>query len=480
MGRQFFRFVLFLCAAFILACGSSGKVALQATPVPVPGPRAESLAPPGEKFSVPVSEISWIPAAPGSGLAGDFVRALRDQKSVALLLPAEMSDGLMEDRIYQMIRSAAPETKVVARAKGVLDKLLEERGEIPYRVTLQPGGAYVLVRPYNLPKEHPLNTDWLAKKTALKGAKALLTIRPIRGDDQKLRELRRRQQGGCDEMLASLQDALDQAPEYFESVVDVSLATLSESFARHLDLALPFWMDELAETERSQMPGSLGNRCVEAYRVFLKGYEPCLEGPCQIGPRIYATGRGFVGMVDTSQLIPEGCSRAGLRDYRAEIVDLGGRAAEEMLAALNDGWPCEFLRYGGLERLQNNLEQFCTPRHRRLREGDLEGVRQEVQRFLSRLKVADLQGEWQKRQGLERAPRVGPIHVLARVQVAGFDPVAEADQLEKKMRRLEHCIGGGERLLQAALIDVGTSEVHFMGIFFEEELLCDGFAPGFP
>jgi hypothetical protein len=66
------------------------------------------------------------------------------------------------------------------------------------------------------------------------------------------------------------------------------------------------------------------------------------------------------------------------------------------------------------------------------------------------------------------------------VQARGDDPVAGAAELLERFRRLERCDQGGERLLQAALVDVGSSEVVFMGIFFEEQLLCEGLPPGQP
>ena len=70
------------------------------------------------------------------------------------------------------------------------DRLLEERGEIPYRVTMEPAGTDVLGRPYYLPKEHPLNTEWLERKSALKGADALLTVRRIDVGATTLRQTR--------------------------------------------------------------------------------------------------------------------------------------------------------------------------------------------------------------------------------------------------------------------------------------------------
>lgn len=480
MGRKFLKFVLFLFGTLIMDCGGSGGAPFEPTPLPIRGSAAEPVSPPSQRFKIPVPNLEWIPASVGSGLGEDFQGALRDRRNVAVILPTGRTDALMEDRVFQMLKKAAPNTKIVARGTGVLDKLLEERGEIPYRVTLEPGGTDGIGRPYYLPENHPLNTDWLESKKPLNGAEALLTVRRIRVDDQKLREMRRRQQGGCEDMVSALENALNGAPDYFGIVESASLDMLADSFVRHLEVALPFWRDELVRAGKGTEPGSLKNRCVEAYRVFLKGYEPCLGGPCPIGPKIYSTGRGIVAMVDTSQLIPEGCSLAGIRDYATEIEKLGTRAVAETLSSLDNGWPGEFLRYGGLEQIHHAMKRFCVPRHRRIHEEDLEKIDKDVHDFLEKIGKQKLRGKWQSAGGMERASYVGPVHVLARVQATGPDPVEEAGKIGEKMRGIERCTGEGENLFQAALIDVESSEVHFMGIFFEEELLCDGFQPGFP
>ena len=74
----------------------------------------------------------------------------------------------------------------------------------------------------------------------------------------------------------------------------------------------------------------------------------------------------------------------------------------------------------------------------------------------------------------------GPIAVLARTRARGVDPLRDAAALGDRLRELNRCAAGGERLLQVALIDVGSSEVVFIGIFFEEQLLCEGMPPGQP
>ena len=97
--------------------------------------------------------------------------------------------------------------------------------------------------------------------------------------------------------------------------------------------------------------------------------------------------------------------------------------------------------------------------------------------FLRELSTRELSGEWTQAAGQERVPGVGPIDILARVSALGYDPAISAKELMDSLRDLDRCDEGREKFYQASLIDVGTSEIVFMGVFFEEELLCEGFAP---
>jgi hypothetical protein len=162
-----------------------------------------------------------------------------------------------------------------------------------------------------------------------------------------------------------------------------------------------------------------------------------------------------------------------MRNYAAEIQDVAGRAVSEGLPALDSSWTGELLRSGGLERLRTGIADTCAPRHRRIPADALQTARGQVADYLKEIKERELTGEWEQASGMERVAGIGPVKVLARVRVSGFDPIAGAAQLTESLRGIDRCDNGRENLLQAALIDVGTSEVLFMGVFFEEELLCD-------
>ena len=79
---------------------------------------------------------------------------------------------------------------------------------------------------------------------------------------------------------------------------------------------------------------------------------------------------------------------------------------------------------------------------------------------------------------LRRAlPQRTGVTTLARVEVSTNNPETTILQIAKGIRAIDRCSQGGESLLQATVVDVGTSEVLFMGIFYEEALLCNGLPP---
>ena len=164
------------------------------------------------------------------------------------------------------------------------------------------------------------------------------------------------------------------------------------------------------------------------------------------------------------------------------MVEAAERAVAEVMPALKDSgeWAGEIMRYTALLRVSEGMEEVCAPRHRRIAADDLTKARADLQAFAAELASADLSGEWVTAGGMTRIPGVGPAKILARVSPGASDPRKTAAGLLEGFKRMDRCRGGEERLLQAGLIDVGSSEVVFMGIFFEEQLICEGMVPGVP
>jgi hypothetical protein len=437
----------------------------------------EPISPPNAAFEVPVAKSKWVPVSIGSSDGKALAKALVRSKTIAMLLPKSSTIPALEDRVFQMVKAAAPDTEVVARSRAVLDELLKEKGEIPYRRTLEPAGTDILGRPYYLPVDHPLRTEWLKNKTLLEGAKGLLVVQPIRVDVHMLRELRKGRQGGCEDFLKELEEGLHKAPAFFRVYEQDANRAISNAFARHLKVALPHWQKELARNRDVVAPGSVGERCVEAYKDLVDSYEPCLSGSCTTSPRLYLTGGGIVAMEDRALVIPKKCPVPGMWDYSAEIDELAARAVSEVLSGLNGGWVSELLRHRGLAELRRGLDRVCAPRHRRINPDELDLARTQVVSYLSELAKGTYSGEWEPAQGLERVPGVGPMKVVARITATGTNPGHEALKLIENIKNVDRCTDRRERLFEAILINVGTSEVMFMDIFFEEQLLCDDLPP---
>jgi hypothetical protein len=426
-------------------------------------------------------DVEWTPGMFGDDQGRMLAEAIADRGSIMVMLGGGADEGAMEEQVYRMVKAAAPETRIVARARATLDSLMEERGEIPYRVTLEPGGTDVLGRPYYLPKEHPLSTDWLARRKVLKGADAMLVVRPVDVDDARMRQIRDRRRGSCQPLEEALGRSMAAAVPVFEPFFREADDRLEKAFSRHLAKALPFWRDEVDAAAGRLEPGGDAQRCLGAYREYLERYAGCVEKTCLIAPRAFPGTPGVVGMDQAPELaIPQGCPAAGARDYPREMRSLGARAVEEVLGSLGEGWAAELLRLGALERLGQGIRDECAPRHRRLSPQDLAAARDDVTALATELAQRRIDASWVPAAGQERAPGTGPVTVLARARAVGEDPATAVTALLDRLRGYDRCRGGGERLLQATLIDVGSSEVVFMGIFFEEQLLCEDLAPGQP
>jgi hypothetical protein len=468
-----------MLAALTAACGGGGAV-LAVTPLPDGAPPAAAIPVPDGRLAVPVPSAGWLPAMYGGDEGRNLSAALAARKSVMLVLDRG-ADAAFEEQVYRMCRAAAPDTAVVARSRGTLDLLLEERGEIPYRVTMEPAGTDILGRPYFLPREHPLHTEWLGRKKALKGAEGLLAVRPIAVDDLRLRELRDRRRGGCDDARRELGAGLDGAAAFFAPYVEAADRALEAAFGRHLEQALPFWRAEIDGARERAAPAGPEARCLAAYSGLVETLAACLNRPCPLAPRLHLAGGGLVAFDPAAlEALPAGCPVDGIRDYRRELDQVHARAVDEVLEALNGPWTGEILRHGSLERIAAAFDDACTARHRRIADRDVDAARNALRLALERLAGQELAGEWYAAAGLERSPGHGPVRVLARLRPTGTDPRADAAALAEELRRLDRCTGRGERPLQATLIDVGSSEVVFMGIFFWEQLLCEDLAPGQP
>jgi hypothetical protein len=481
MHRVLRSVLLAACPALLVGCGG-GVTVLATTPVPDAATSHPAFAAPASALGIEPPKAAWSPAMYGDAGQGKMLaEALAARTSAMIIADTGLDGATWEERIVRMVKAASPNTAVVARARGTLDKLLEERGEIPYRVTEAQGGVDAFGQPYYVPREHPLSTEWLLKKKALKGADAMLTVRRVTPDVKRLEEMRRAARGGCGEALAELGAERERAVAYFGDLVRQADDALDQAFSRQLEKALPFLRAELERRLEEEGDGP-GTGCAEALLDFVKSYEPCAKGSCALGPRFDLAAGGIIAMDDgPASALPPRCAEPGGRDYVKEIREAAGRAAAGTFASFPQSALGEIVRFAAFDGAVARFADFCAVRHRRFTAAQIASFGPEVGALFESLGAARPAGEIAAAEGLERIPGLGPVRVLARVLPTGTDPRSAAAELFDGLEGGARCTGGtGDGALQTAVIDVGTSEVAFMGLFFEEQLLCEDLAPGQP
>ncbi len=462
-----------------LLAGCGGATVIATTPVPDAVTSTPAFAAPAERLRVEPPKAAWSPAMYGDAQLGEMLaQALAARPSAMIVADYGLEGATWEERIVRMVKAASPGTAIVARARGTLDKLLEERGEIPYRVTQEQGGVDAYGQPYFVPREHPLSTEWLLKKKALKGADALLTVRRVTPDARRLEEMRRAVRGGCADAERELAAQRDAALAYFADLGRQADAALAKAFSRQLQEALPFLREEIARAGEEGGDAA----CLRAYGDLVARYAPCLDGACPLGPRFHLEAGGIVAMDDgPASAVPPRCAGLGGRDYVLEIREAAGRAAAEIFGAFPSSSLAEIVRFAAFDDAVARFGDFCQARHRRYTETEVAAFGADVRALFEALDAAQPGGEIARADGLERVAGVGPVRVLGRVTPTGTDLRADSAALFERLAGAARCVGGtGDDALQAAVVDVGTSEVAFMGLFFEEQLLCEDLAPARP
>ncbi len=466
---------LFGCILVAVSTCTSRTPAVISTPDPTLPSRIALLPPPTAAVDIPVPDMEWTPVSYGAGSGEALAAQLTAIKSIALILPKKGNPVELENRVFQMVKAAAPNTEIVARGKAEWDDFVAMQGRMPQRlsaVSEEPDGTT-----YHLPKDHPLSKKWLARKRILKGAEGLLVVRPIQLSDEYLKELRNEKTGGCDEMEKLLRDGIQQAQKGMADFERRVTEILGKEFSRYLASALPFWRGELLEIAAITDPDSLMMRCRDAYDKMLDQFEPCIKKRCSRSPRLFIEGGGIVGMPDPAPSIPDVCPALGMRNYASEIVDLADRAVVEVLPALDGAWAAELVRFGGLEQGTKYIFDTCAPRHRRVNDTDLVAARKAVVSYFEALKQTRFTAMWKSVGGMEHVAGAGPVKVFARAKQSVGDAGGDATRLQAALKKMSRCSTQGEQVYQASIIDVFSANVVYMGLFFEENLLCDEMPP---
>ncbi|MCK9523929.1 MAG: hypothetical protein M0R76_12955 [Proteobacteria bacterium] len=483
VGHTAYIMGVFVSALLVWGCGAPVPVAVTTSPSPPASPNAETahIPAPDAPLSLSFAEVPWLPVTIGGNGVATLSEALSERQTVMILRGEGMAEPLWEDKLFQLVAAAAPQARIVARGRAALDTLLIEHGDIPYRRTWEVGGADVFGRPWMLPKDHPLRTDWLDKQQVLKGAEVLMTVDLVRVDAPRLAQLRKEHRGGCEALYAQFNTALSQNSAYFDSLLDALNGALRNDFVRRLNAVRDAWKADVARGLASGKTTGDQRRCLRANDEFLRKFDDCSDAHCPMAPHIFSPS-GVLGMeLSFGAMVPAACKGVEIADYRGAVLQMGQDVVTARLSEIPVAWAEAFYRLQMLTQAQREMNAFCAPAHRRLRESDIERAREQLSAFLQAVSQGNVDAQWRLERGQERVPTVGSVEVLAAVAAKPGNALHTAwDATVQILRTAGKCTDGRRRPVMLSLIDVKTSEVFFSAIAFEEQLFCEDLPPGHP
>lgn len=475
MGRCVLWGIVGCFAAAVTMCKSSAPLETS-TPIPKQPSHVASLPPPIAPLDIPIpDDVGWMPMSYGADRGEALVESLSDLKSIALILPRKGNPAELEERVFQMVKRASPDTKIVARRRSDLSFSVEEKGILPQRLSYVPESSNGAS--YSLPKEHPLSKVCLAQKKSLQRADGVLIVRPVSVSDTVRKALVAEKLGDCSNIDHVLRSGIEKASAQAKEFEAKASDTLGKEFSRHLESALPFWKDELSKISAIAEAGSDSERCHDVYTSLLSKFEPCIKKSCAVGPRLVVKNGGIIGMPDIIGSIPDACPASGMRDYAAELIDIADRAVVEVLPAFDAAWATEFARLGGLVRGAAHIQETCLPRHRRVHSADQEAAEEMAVTYFEGLKDTELSAVWESVGGMEHVSGIGPVKVFARPKTTTGNPGGDAALFKNALKKVDRCGQQDGRVFQVSVIKPSSAELKYMGLFFEENLLCEGMLP---
>ncbi len=486
-----FRLVLSLvgCGAFSCASGPS--------PSRSEAPRSDYRVPagppaPASLGDLPSFAVPWTPPSIVAGNVDALRTSLSSYGTVALMLGPRVGGVVNEKEAYDLVTALSPQTKVVARGNQVLDSILRERGELPVRVQpVADGTRDVFGRPNYTWEGVALNTTWSDNAPALSGAEVMLVIDDANIDLAKWRKQPTSTIGSCEPILAAVGAARQAVQEQIAPMVVHTDRALSEAYREVVAGSIPALSRELAAYEPGRQrhefddgPSFTAYECGVAYRAVVDARAACETGLCSYAPRLVLHQGVQIGAPTDDVFVPSGCPASYGRDVRSDVDAMATAAAEDVAGQLDAHWLELAQRAAVLGQLDATLQAACEPRRRRFGNDGLDQARAIVTELEGELEkpLSPGTGRWVPHQGRMAIPGTGPVEMATRYEAGGNDAsVLGADKLatlEKTLRQRETCRSGAVELPVVALLtDVATSEVRFMGYFYQEELVCEGLGP---
>lgn len=456
-----------------------------------PGPDAPARV----ALDMPSLDMPWTLPVMTAGDVDALGRTLQAHETIKIRAGSRFATPAGETRTLDLVKALSPATRVVARGEGMLTSIMKERGELPLRRRPVPDGQRDLLgRPTYVWEDVPLSSDWMGPKSLLSGAQAVLAIDDAEIDLQAWRSLQAHAVGTCDAPMVALARGQEQALATLEPFLDHADAILWQVYAAELRTFVPQLVSELAPYEKLKTRTQFEDgaswdqyQCGHAYWEYMQNYARCGETPgtCAAAPRIFLVGEARIGSAEPSSFIPDDCAPLVGRDYVQEARRLSREAAQVATESFDPAWMALAARAGAITDVYDVLEDACVPRRRRIAEPDMAEARRRLGRIGERFNEAEVvqsAGRWVLEDNQFHVPGIGGVRQVARFAV---EPGAVAGEIRTAASELSAflaartvCRYGPEHPpVAAVVVDVGSSEVEFVGYFFEEELLCPGLPP---
>ncbi len=435
-----------------------------------------------QPLATPAPGAGWSKAVPAQAAEmtalGD---TLKKYNGVVLLFEAPAGGAKQEHALLSLIQELSPGTRVLARGNATLGAIMREKGELPFRRSWElTGTTDILGRPYiiPIPKEHPLNTDWLEHPERLQGAQALVIVHDLPTDMDLDRLLRKRSERDCSAMAADLAPfgaAADALLAPVKAKVDRALA---ERFALRVKPLVDRLLQEVGPADEKNLDRfstaaeRAKVRCQGAYHGYLKALADCLVGPgCnRLAVLDLASGPSIAMPDDADAVIPPECPVDG--DSKVVPVHEEARAAAlDVASAIPEAWTQELVkmaRYQGLLSLEPSL---CAA----VRGQDADAAAKAMGQVLSEypgLPGPSLAQGWALAEGRVRIAGQGPAVALARLAAADTAFRAWADRLQKARKSGVVCTARDTGVVGVLVVEVGSSAVTYSQIFRPEDILC--------
>ena len=404
---------------------------------------------------------------------------MKGYENVIMLFEPPAGGAKDEHAVLSLFRLISPDTRVLARGKGALETLMREKGELPVRRSWEfSGSTDILGRPVILPKNHPLNTDWIDNPTRMAGADAVAVIHYIKRDADLEKLLRRRKEKDCSQILKPLEAWHMDAVAYFSGLTAAVNKALADRFSQRVNARMDEWRKSLGEPSGdpdrwSTAAERSAARCRDANKKYLDDLAVCIKSAgCDMLPQMTLVDSAQVAMVDDADMLiaPE-CTQAGSNIAR-RVHEEAAAAALDTVVSIPGEWNRELAgmhRYYGLRDLALRL---CRPDRGVKTAASARALADIISDYerAAGSEVAD--NGWIRSEGRVRIPGRGPAVSLARLDTADTAFEQWAENAVKAARSDLECHARDTSFVGILIIDAASSSVTYSQIFYPEEILC--------